>query len=90
MCAGFFMKKILIFIGLILILVFLSKSSVSASEERLRDLDLRRMNMVVLSENHIENSTVKIEMLKSLSAYDLMQIKLHAGRLFIRDKIIME
>lgn len=84
------MKQILVFTGVILILVFLSKSSVSASEERLRDLELRRMNMVVLSENHIENSTTKIEMLKSLSAYDLMQIKLHAGRLFIRDKIIME
>ena len=54
-----------------------------------RDLALRRMNEDILMEMHIENTTTKLEMLKSLSAYDYQQAKENAGRLFIRDKIIL-
>ena len=54
-----------------------------------RDLSLRRINEEILSQMHQENITTKLEMLKSLSAYDLMQAQQNAGRLFIRDKIIL-
>jgi len=47
------------------------------------------MNEDILMEMHIENTTTKLEMLKSLSAYDYQQAKENAGRLFIRDKIIL-
>lgn len=55
-----------------------------------RDLGIRRMNESVLEAQHIYNSTEKIIILKSLSLYDKEQIKLNAGRLFIRGTIIME
>ena len=55
-----------------------------------RDLAGRRMNIVMVTQNHSENSNAKIEVLKGLSDYDFLQVQLHAGRLFIRDKIILE
>ena len=83
------MKKYIVFLILILTLVIFSKRSVAAAEVS-RDLKVRRMNVNVLEIQHDYNSTEKIVILKNLSAYDMEQIKLHAGRLFIRGTIIME
>ncbi|OGG02075.1 hypothetical protein A2W14_04110 [Candidatus Gottesmanbacteria bacterium RBG_16_37_8] len=55
-----------------------------------RDLNSRRFNEEILSQKHQENITTKLEMLKSLSAYDYSQAQQNSGRLFIRDKIILE
>ena len=55
-----------------------------------RDLNARRMNDEILWQMHIENTTINLEVLKSLSAYDLLQAQQNSGRLFIRDKIILE
>lgn len=69
-----------------LILILLTASFSSS----VRDLDLRRWNISELEKQFIYTSTVKIDILKGLSAYDLEQAQQNSGRLFIRDKIIYE
>ena len=70
--------------NLVLILFILTFESLGIS----RDINFRRLNENILQAQFEYNSTTKIEILKSLSAYDYQQAKENSGRLFIRDKII--
>ena len=56
----------------------------------LREIGFGRINDQAMIANFSQNESAQIEMLKGLSAYDLMEARLNAGRQFIRDKIILQ
>lgn len=57
------------------------------SRKAVTDTDNRRMNIEMVT-NNISNAQFNDNLLTQFVSYDLQQVKLNAGRLFIRDKII--